>query len=133
MYTHETLVEAIREAGLPPEELGGALYNMACFYAKLDYSERALTALSEALQLRPSLTEWAKQDSDLASLHNNPDFQTLCQQYATKNDEQNTLISSQALHEQHETAPLIIDVRGPREYEAGHVSMAHLIYVTIFH
>ncbi len=122
--THETLIEAIRDAGLPSEDLGGALYNMACFYAKMDYPEKALAALTEALQLRPTLAEWAKQDADLASLHNAPDFQILCQQYATKDNEQNMLMSRQAVHEQDGTALLIIDVRGPKEYDAGHVAGA---------
>ncbi|HLX39202.1 MAG TPA: rhodanese-like domain-containing protein, partial [Ktedonobacteraceae bacterium] len=52
-------------------------------------------------------------------------FQMLCQQYATKDDEQsNTLISPQILHEQRNTTPIIIDVRGPKEYETGHVAGA---------
>ncbi|HLX40841.1 MAG TPA: ClbS/DfsB family four-helix bundle protein, partial [Ktedonobacteraceae bacterium] len=55
--THETLVAAIRIAGLPSEELGGALYNMACIYAKTGHSDKAMSTLSEALKLRPTLAE----------------------------------------------------------------------------
>lgn len=123
--THETLVEVIRQVGLPAGELGGALYNMACFYAKFGYPDRALAVLPEVLQLRPTLAEWAKQDADLASLHDNPDFQALCGQYMVNNDEQsNTLISPWALSEQQDTKPVVIDVRGAKEYEAGHVAGA---------
>jgi hypothetical protein len=60
------------------DELGGpdlraiAIYNLACYYAKTGDADRALPVLKEVLMLRPDMTEWSRQDPDLASLHENP-------------------------------------------------------------
>jgi tetratricopeptide (TPR) repeat protein len=60
-----------------PGEQGAALYNAACFFATTRQPDRALALLPEALRLRPDLVEWSKQDSDLDSLRDLPDFQAL--------------------------------------------------------
>ena len=62
-----------------PEQYGMARYNLACFYALSGQTELALSELREALQLRPSLIEWSKQDTDLESLRAEPAYQALYQ------------------------------------------------------
>ena len=62
-----------------PEQYGNARYNLACFYALTGQTELALSELREALQLRPNLIEWSKQDTDLASLRADPAYQALYQ------------------------------------------------------
>lgn len=59
------------------ESQGTAKYNLACFYARTNQPDRAILLLREALQLAPSLTDWSKQDSDLVSLHDKPEYQAL--------------------------------------------------------
>jgi tetratricopeptide (TPR) repeat protein len=62
-----------------PEQHGNARYNLACFYALSGQIDLALAELHEALQLRPSLIEWSKQDTDLVALHAEPAYQALYQ------------------------------------------------------
>ncbi len=62
-----------------PEQYGIARYNLACFYALSGQTELALSELREALQLRPNLIEWSKQDPDLAALRAEPAYQALYQ------------------------------------------------------
>jgi tetratricopeptide (TPR) repeat protein len=64
---------------LLPNDHATALYNLACFYATIGQPDKALPLLPEALRLRPDLAEWSKQDSDLDSLRDRPDFQALYQ------------------------------------------------------
>lgn len=45
-----------------------ALYNLACFYATMNQVTKAQEVLRQALVLNPALTEFFKQDPDLASL-----------------------------------------------------------------
>ena len=60
-----------------PEWYGSARYNLACFYALSGQTDKAIAELREALQLRPDLLEWSKQDTDLASLRDDPAYQAL--------------------------------------------------------
>lgn len=63
---------------LPLDEARGiADYNLACFYAKNGQKRQALDLLPGALKLAPSLLDLSKQDSDLDSLHGEPDYQAL--------------------------------------------------------
>jgi len=71
---HEASVAAVADW---PERYGIARYNLACFYALSGQKEKALRELREALQLRPDLSEWSQQDTDLVSLHDDPAFQAL--------------------------------------------------------
>ena len=122
---YETLVEAIRQVAISDDMIGGAYYNLACICATSGQPEKAIVALSEALRLRPSLAEWAQQDSDLQSLHDNPAFKALFEAF-TENSHSNNLIAPHELYEQvrGDAKPLVIDVRGPKEYEEGHVQGA---------
>jgi tetratricopeptide (TPR) repeat protein len=57
--------------------IGSYAYNLACFYALEGEREQALNRLRQAFELRPSLIEWSKQDSDLESLRDDPDYVAL--------------------------------------------------------
>jgi len=70
----ETSVTALAEM---PTLYGAARYNLACFYALSGQNEKAMNELREALQLRPDLLEWSKQDADLATLRHLPAYQAL--------------------------------------------------------
>ncbi|UCG23046.1 MAG: ClbS/DfsB family four-helix bundle protein [Chloroflexota bacterium] len=56
---------------------GAVLYNLGCYYALTGQKEKALKNVAEALPLYDDLIEWAPQDGDLASLHDDPNFLTL--------------------------------------------------------
>jgi len=60
-----------------PQQHGAVRYNQACILALAGQSERALVLLREALALRPDLVEWSKQDSDLISLRNLPEYHAI--------------------------------------------------------
>jgi tetratricopeptide (TPR) repeat protein len=53
-------------------------YNLACHYALAGETETAIERLREALELNPAeLTEWSKEDSDLASIREEPGYISL--------------------------------------------------------
>jgi quercetin dioxygenase-like cupin family protein len=52
-------------------------YNLACLAALQGDSEQALASLRRALELRPEVVEWAREDEDLAGLRGRPDFDEL--------------------------------------------------------
>lgn len=60
-----------------PRSRGTALYNLACFYALNGDAGRAIELLRQAFPLRPDLVEWSKQDGDLTSLRELPEYQSL--------------------------------------------------------
>ena len=72
----EALTEKLK--GSPPWE-STAAYNLACFYALNGMKEKAIPKLKEAFKLMPDLLEWSKQDSDLNSLRELPEFKALYQ------------------------------------------------------
>lgn len=53
------------------------LYNVACGYALVGESDRALDCLEQANLRGMSIGDWAENDSDLSSLHDEPRFQIL--------------------------------------------------------
>ncbi len=75
-----TLQEAtaahLRELDEPAVTAFG-VYNLACVYARAGRTQDAIRALDEALRLRPQLTAWSKEDSDLDSLRGDPAYQAL--------------------------------------------------------
>jgi len=73
----ESVAEGL--AGLDESDAwqGRTQYNLACFYALHDKPQRALALLKTALKLSPNLLEWSKQDSDLDSLRELPEFQAM--------------------------------------------------------
>lgn len=52
-------------------------YNLACYYALAGNQPLALEYLRQAFPGHPALAEWAKQDSELASLWETPEFKAL--------------------------------------------------------
>ncbi len=52
-------------------------YNLACHYALAGEAETAIEKLQQALELNPELTEWSKEDSDLASIREEPGYVAL--------------------------------------------------------
>ena len=56
---------------------GTVHYNVACGLALANQAGPACSELKEALRLRPGLLSWARQDTDLASLHGLPEFREL--------------------------------------------------------
>ena len=60
-----------------PEWRGGLLYNMACIHALAGQPDAAMAELRQAFALRPNLSEFAREDADLASLRDRADYQAL--------------------------------------------------------
>jgi tetratricopeptide (TPR) repeat protein len=59
------------------EEYANAVYNLGCFYAKRGRSAEAIAQVREALAVNPKLIEWSKEDADLDSLRDLPEYQAL--------------------------------------------------------
>ncbi|HMQ03823.1 MAG TPA: hypothetical protein PKD26_07895 [Pyrinomonadaceae bacterium] len=53
------------------------LYNIACVFCQLGNAKDAMNALRKACEAGYSATAWARQDPDLALLHDDPEFETL--------------------------------------------------------
>jgi hypothetical protein len=49
-------------------------YNLACFYALSGQRQAALDLVRQSLALRPAMAGWARQDTELASLWEDPAF-----------------------------------------------------------
>jgi hypothetical protein len=56
---------------------GRNLYNKACSYALAGHKAEAITMVMKAVKLAPDLLEWSKQDSDLESLRDDPQFMAI--------------------------------------------------------
>ena len=56
---------------------GVVRYNLACHHALVGETERAIEELGRALELNPGLTEWSKEDSDFASIREEPGYLAL--------------------------------------------------------
>jgi quercetin dioxygenase-like cupin family protein len=64
--------------GLERHPASGSLYyNLACLEAVQGETDRALASLGEAIRLRPAAAGWARDDRDLASLRDDPEFLAL--------------------------------------------------------
>jgi len=74
---HERMAQTLIALDDAPAYHGAALYNLACFYAVTGRPAQALAQLAPALTLAPDLRDWAKQDADLDSLRDRPDYQAL--------------------------------------------------------
>jgi len=60
-----------------PEWRGLVHYNAACGLALSGNREQAIAELRSALELRPGLTAWSRQDTDLSTLHDMPEYKKL--------------------------------------------------------
>jgi serine/threonine protein kinase/Flp pilus assembly protein TadD len=67
---------AERALQMEPDELQ-VLYNVACVYALLGYSEKALDCLEKSTTTGWGQREWMERDPDLASLREHPRFKAL--------------------------------------------------------
>jgi non-specific serine/threonine protein kinase len=81
MYAQEGRIEdAVRETNLAmtlrPNE-ATVLYNAACTFAQLGRRADALEALRKAWEAGYQDAEWTRRDPDLASLHDDPEFEKL--------------------------------------------------------
>jgi tetratricopeptide (TPR) repeat protein len=65
---HEQSATLARELSDSPEWLGVVIYNLACGYALSGQHKRAINELGKALKLNSGLTEWSREDPDLASI-----------------------------------------------------------------
>jgi hypothetical protein len=71
---------------LAPEDKnwqGIVIYNLACQHALAGQKTKAIEELKKGLRLNPSLIEWSKEDTDLDSLRDDPDYQAI---YADQDD-----------------------------------------------
>jgi len=73
----ESLSEGLAKLDDSPRWVGVVRYNLACYLALAGEKNEAIELLSEALRLHPGLTEWSRQDTDLASLHGLPGYERL--------------------------------------------------------
>jgi len=73
----ETAAEWLAALDDSPDWQGVTIYNLACHYALSGEKEKAIAKLGEALRLNPDLIEWSKQDSDLASIREEPAYRSL--------------------------------------------------------
>jgi hypothetical protein len=73
----EAMEEAQVDIDSSPDSRAVALYNLACFYALRGEPGKAIELLRQALPLRADLVEWSKQDTDLASVRDLPEYQAL--------------------------------------------------------
>jgi len=60
-----------------PRSRGTVLYNRACLYALSGNKTQAFEYLERGITHRPDLKQWAKEDSDLVSLRDEPKFTSL--------------------------------------------------------
>lgn len=77
---NEESAQSLLELDVSPSWQGTTLYNLACSYALAGEKTKAISFLSQALRFEPGLIEWSKQDSDLLSLHGDPEYQAIYDQ-----------------------------------------------------
>jgi hypothetical protein len=78
MQTDPESARQILEEGLAAHpEAGGIHYNLACLEAIQGNPDAALIHLRRSIELRPAAAEWAREDPDLASLRDRPEFEEL--------------------------------------------------------
>lgn len=73
----EATARALAALDDSPRWQATVIYNLACGYALAGDKDKAIARLGEALLARPDLVEWSKQDSDLASIREEPAYQAL--------------------------------------------------------
>jgi len=73
---------AERARSIDPEDAGVA-YNVACLYALEGVNDKALDALEQALRAGFGDRDWISHDPDLASLRDDPRFQSLVEHVGT--------------------------------------------------
>jgi tetratricopeptide (TPR) repeat protein len=59
------------------DQYANAVYSLGCYYALHGRSAEAIAQVREALAVNPKLTDPIKEDVDLVSLHDLPEYQAL--------------------------------------------------------
>ena len=72
----EAVTELERAVAMRPND-PNTLYNAACTYGCLNMKEEALTMFRRAVEVGYSNPDWAANDSDLACIHDHPDFKRI--------------------------------------------------------
>lgn len=73
----ERMAQATIEFDPSEESRSIALYNLACLYAQIGQPERAIPLLRESFSMNSSLMPFSKEDPDLISLKERPEYQAL--------------------------------------------------------
>jgi tetratricopeptide (TPR) repeat protein len=73
----ERIAQAMGRLDTSESWQGTVIYNLACFYALNGQPGPALERLRRAFELNPDLVAWSKEDSDLDSLRDLPNYQAL--------------------------------------------------------
>ena len=68
----------LRELDESKDWQGVVQYNLACHYALIGETDRAVEKLAQAFELHPTLVQASKQDSDLVSIRDEPSYRALC-------------------------------------------------------
>ncbi len=123
---NERVLAALRATGAGNEAIANHSYNLACYNAMAGRTDRAITLLGEAFALRRGLMTLAQHDSDLDALRGLPAFQALYEGFV--DDSAAKLIDRETVRERQSAdsaeAPVLVDVRNPDEYAAGHIAGA---------
>ncbi len=77
MRLQEQASQSLAALDPDPNWQGNIQYNLACVYALSGEKDKALRTLKQALALNPGLLEWTKEDGDLSSLRQEPDYLAL--------------------------------------------------------
>ncbi len=71
------MLDAIIELDAGPQATGNARYNLACALATTGPLGEVLALLRQSFADNPRLIAWARQDTDLDPLRDDPNFQAL--------------------------------------------------------
>lgn len=74
---HEQAADLTAELTNSPDWSGIVKYNLACCYALSGQHKRAINELGESLKLNSDLTEWSREDPDLASIRRYVGYKSL--------------------------------------------------------
>ncbi len=74
---HEQAADLTAELTNSPDWLSVVKYNLACCYALSGQHRRAINELGESLKLNSDLTEWSREDPDLASIRRYVGYKSL--------------------------------------------------------
>jgi rhodanese-related sulfurtransferase len=106
--------------GASAGERAASEYNLACRYALAGRADSAITALRQALLLRPELALHARHDDDLTTLREHPAYLAL----TSGAGDAELITAEEARARANAGAAVVIDVREPSEYAEGHVAGA---------
>ena len=74
---YQTMTSLLSDLDDNPDWQGTIRYNLACSYSLAGDTEKAITELSEALKLNPTLKEWSQQDPDFKPIREEAKYMAL--------------------------------------------------------